>query len=56
MDKNEYLVARVGDIRLGVYCRDVENVYCSNIKFICYIIYEKIDIFLRAEMYSKWCN
>jgi len=34
MDKNEYLIARVGDIKLGVYCRDVENVYCEEIKLV----------------------
>jgi chemotaxis signal transduction protein len=27
MDKSEYLVARVGNIKLGAFCRDVENVY-----------------------------
>jgi len=32
MDKSEYLIARVGDIKLGVYCRDIENVYSGNIR------------------------
>tara|TARA_R110000850_G_scaffold207927_1_gene334029 strand:+ start:104 stop:613 length:510 start_codon:yes stop_codon:yes gene_type:complete len=32
MDNNEYLIARVGRIKLGVYCRDVENVYSDRIR------------------------
>jgi chemotaxis signal transduction protein len=32
MDKSEYLIARVGKIKLGVYCRDVENVYSDKIR------------------------
>ncbi len=32
MDKSEYLIARVGGIKLGAFCRDVENVYCDHIK------------------------
>lgn len=32
MDKNEYLIAQVGQIKLGVYCRDVENVYSDKIR------------------------
>ena len=32
MNKNEYLIARVGHINLGAYCRDVENVYSDNIR------------------------
>jgi len=34
MDKNEYLIARVGHIKLGVYCRDVENVYSQHLKVV----------------------
>jgi len=34
MDKSEYLIARVGHIKLGVYCRDVENVYSEKIKLV----------------------
>ena len=34
MDKNEYLVARVGHLNLGVYCRDVQNVYTENVKLV----------------------
>jgi chemotaxis signal transduction protein len=34
MDKNEYLIARVGHIKLGVFCRDVENVYSEKIKLV----------------------
>lgn len=32
MEKSEYLVARVGNIKLGAYCRDIENVYCDKIR------------------------
>lgn len=32
MEKSDYLVARVGNIKFGAYCRDVENVYCDNIR------------------------
>lgn len=32
MDKSEYLIARVGHFKLGVYCRDVENVYSDKIR------------------------
>jgi chemotaxis signal transduction protein len=32
MDKSEYLIARVGKIKLGVYCRDVQNVYIDKIR------------------------
>ena len=32
MDKSEYLIARVGNIKLGAYCRDVDNVYCDQFK------------------------
>lgn len=32
MDKSEYLIAQVGHIKLGVYCRDVENVYRTNVR------------------------
>lgn len=32
MDKNEYLIARVGNIKVGAYCRDVENVYSTEIR------------------------
>ena len=34
MDKNDYLVARVGQIHLAVYCRDVENVYCESLSLV----------------------
>lgn len=34
MDKSEYLIARVGVMKLGVYCRDVENVYSGKIKIV----------------------
>ena len=32
MGTNEYLIARIGHIKLGVYCRDVENVYSDKIR------------------------
>ena len=32
MDNNEYLIARIGQIKIGVYCRDVENVYSDRIR------------------------
>tara|TARA_R110002167_G_scaffold365832_2_gene591565 strand:+ start:636 stop:1142 length:507 start_codon:yes stop_codon:yes gene_type:complete len=32
METNEYLIARIGQIKLGVYCRDVENVYSDKIR------------------------
>ncbi|MFT7185799.1 MAG: chemotaxis signal transduction protein [Pseudohongiellaceae bacterium] len=34
MDKGEYLIARIGGFKLGVYCRDVQNVYTENIKLV----------------------
>ena len=33
-DTNEYLVAKVGDMKLGIYCRDVKNVYAQRIKLV----------------------
>jgi len=33
-DKSEYLIARIGSMKLGVYCRDVENVYSGKIKLV----------------------
>ncbi len=34
MDKNEYLIARIGHLNLGVYCRDVQNVYTEKVKLV----------------------
>lgn len=34
MDTDEYLVARVGDMHLGIYCRDVKNVYAQRINLV----------------------
>jgi len=34
MNKSEYLIARVGHINLGVYCRDVQNVYTEQVKLV----------------------
>jgi len=34
MNKNEYLIARVGHLNLGVYCRDVQNVYTEQVKLV----------------------
>lgn len=34
MDTNEYLVARVGEMHLGIYCRDVKNVYSQRIRLV----------------------
>jgi chemotaxis signal transduction protein len=34
MDKDEYLVAKVGHIKLAVYCRDVENVHSGNFSLV----------------------
>ncbi len=34
MDTDEYLVARVGGIKLGIYCRDVKNVYSQKLKLV----------------------
>jgi len=34
MDKSEYLIARVGHLNLGVYCRDVQNVYTEKVKLV----------------------
>jgi len=34
MDKSEYLIARVGHLNFGVYCRDVQNVYTEKIKLV----------------------
>ena len=45
MDNNEYLIARIGLIKLGVYCRDVENVYSDRIR-LYRIFYQ--DGFLRG--------
>ncbi len=45
MDKNEYLIARVGPIKLGAYCRDVENVYSD--KFRLYKLFYQ-DGFFRG--------
>lgn len=43
MDKNEYLVARVGHIRLAVYCRDVENVFSGN--------YSLVKLFYQGDFF-----
>ncbi len=43
MDKNEYLVARVGKVFLGAYCRDVENVYSTDVKLVK--VYDDDSIF-----------
>jgi len=34
MNKTEYLIARVGRMKFGVYCRDVENVYTGKVKLV----------------------
>lgn len=34
MDKGEYLIARIGKLNLGVYCRDVQNVYTEKVKLV----------------------
>ena len=34
MDKSEYLIARIGHLNLGVYCRDVQNVYTEKVKLV----------------------
>ncbi len=34
MDTDEYLVARVGELKLGIYCRDVKNVYAQRINLV----------------------
>jgi chemotaxis signal transduction protein len=34
MDKSEYLIARIGRLNLGVYCRDVQNVYTEKVKLV----------------------
>jgi len=33
-DTDEYLIAQVGGIQLGIYCRDVKNVYSQNMKLV----------------------
>ena len=43
MDKNEYLVARVGCIKIAVYCRDVENVYSGN--------YSLVKLFYQGDFF-----
>lgn len=43
MDKNEYLVARVGHIKVAVYCRDVENVYSGN--------YSLVKLFYQGDFF-----
>ena len=34
MDKSEYLIARVGHLNLGIYCRDLQNVYTEKVKLV----------------------
>ncbi len=51
MDKNEYLVARVGHIKLGVYCRDVENVYSDNIRL--YRLFNQNGFFRGVTVLNK---
>ena len=34
MDKSEYLIARVGQLNFGIYCRDVQNVYTEKVKLV----------------------
>lgn len=51
MDTNEYLIARVGKIRLGVYCRDVENVYSENIRL--YRIFQDGGFFRGVTILNK---
>lgn len=51
MDKNEYLIARVGHINLGVYCRDVENVYNDNIRL--YRLFDQGGFFLGLTVLNN---
>ena len=34
MNKTEYLIARVGRMKFGVYCRDVENVFTGQVNLV----------------------
>jgi len=34
MNKTEYLIARVGRMKFGVYCRDVENVFTGKVNLV----------------------
>lgn len=43
MEKSEYLVAKVGNIKLAVYCRDVENVYSGN--------YSLVKLFYQGDFF-----
>lgn len=51
MDTNEYLVASVGQIRLGVYCRDVENVFSENIRL--YRVFQDGGFFRGVTLLNK---
>lgn len=44
MEKSEYLVAKVGNIKLAVYCRDVENVYSGN--------YSLVKLFYKCDFFA----
>lgn len=39
MEKTEYLIARIGKIRIGIYCRDLLNVYNERIR-LCRMFYQ----------------
>ena len=34
MNKTEYLIARVGRMKFGVYCRDVDNVFTGKVNIV----------------------
>ncbi|MFV1872292.1 MAG: chemotaxis protein CheW [Oleiphilus sp.] len=51
MDTNDYLIARIGQIKLGVYCRDVENVYSENIRL--YKIFQDGGFFRGVTLLNK---
>tara|TARA_B100001063_G_C16604670_1_gene472607 strand:+ start:229 stop:732 length:504 start_codon:yes stop_codon:yes gene_type:complete len=51
MDKNEYLIARIGHLNLGVYCRDVENVYNDNIRL--YRLFDQGGFFLGLTVLNN---
>lgn len=43
MSTEEYLVAKVGELNFGIYCRDVKNVYAQEFKLAR--LYDKSSIF-----------
>ena len=43
MNTEEYLIARIGTMKLGIYCRDLLNVYSERIKLV--------KIFQQGRMY-----